>query len=712
MSFSPFLITQEFCLLLLGFTHINILIVLIFLTFIVNFAITVALITLLHSSNEDQIFLKNIAIAKCSFSIILSCFGYLFPTHNILFLLAGVFTCFGDFYYVIRVFKLHSILNSQLFFQSNLPENKVFNSLWETKKEYLLVNNRNLRIVEFERFNYQSTLSNFSSKITVVEGHIIIEQVVGKVLLEDAIQMLINLESVLTLVGLEDKEFWYITDLSKIESVPTSVRKYILEFHKRYKSKIHYFLVTNDLTRVLLKLMLPLSPNIVSRWTVVKNVEETIKDIFVQKIKPQQLSPIKSALLYQERFNQMYELISKLTFRQYNTIKTYDIPKEDPFYDVFVALNILNEDNKNTLDDLNKLLSKNRQSLKEQDLHFQAFFENSSFLTAVVNQNDVLVDFNDNFDLFIKQYRNIGLNKGYHVNNFLGKKYLDFYYTLKTTAVYNSFQEEEVCLARVGFDDLWLSIRYYKVEISNLKVYTVFLLNDITIKKKMEIEKEKVDILNKEHNEKIKEFSFLLSHKMRHNYAKLQSVVDNIDDPSTIFLERSQFLLVLDEMSSLLKELDGVLYQSSESILSINTTDQLFKNEELIIRKVVLIDDDDLINKLHKMLWNKISKQVEVISFNDPTKALEYLEDQNNRPDLILLDINMPEMNGWQVLDILKEQGSSSLVMILSSSHNPEDVEKATFYSDLVVDYLVKPVKKDYFIEKLAEHNFQIPTAE
>ncbi|GAI33960.1 unnamed protein product, partial [marine sediment metagenome] len=60
------------------------------------------------------------------------------------------------------------------------------------------------------------------------------------------------------------------------------------------------------------------------------------------------------------------------------------------------------------------------------------------------------------------------------------------------------------------------------------------------------------------------------------------------------------------------------------------------------VRKILLVDDDPLILETLSGIFNK--KGYEAISTSDGVKALKKLESE--RPDLILLDVNMPEMDG------------------------------------------------------------------
>jgi CheY-like chemotaxis protein len=110
--------------------------------------------------------------------------------------------------------------------------------------------------------------------------------------------------------------------------------------------------------------------------------------------------------------------------------------------------------------------------------------------------------------------------------------------------------------------------------------------------------------------------------------------------------------------------------------------------------KVLIIDDDDIMVFLQRKLIHKSGLAKDPVSFKVATDAIEYLENEEiNQHFLILLDINMPGMNGWQFLDILKKMKISKnvFVIMVTSSIDCYDKEKAGSYSN-VIDFMEKPI--------------------
>ncbi|MFY0672907.1 MAG: response regulator [Bacteroidia bacterium] len=121
------------------------------------------------------------------------------------------------------------------------------------------------------------------------------------------------------------------------------------------------------------------------------------------------------------------------------------------------------------------------------------------------------------------------------------------------------------------------------------------------------------------------------------------------------------------------------------------------------INKVYLVDDDEINNFICTNILRKISFCDDVVAYESGTEAIDALKDainngQNDIPDVIFLDINMPIMNGWDFLEEFKGLKSQiekkvSLFM-LSSSIYQADVEKSKQYDD-VVDFVTKPLNAD-----------------
>jgi CheY-like chemotaxis protein len=119
--------------------------------------------------------------------------------------------------------------------------------------------------------------------------------------------------------------------------------------------------------------------------------------------------------------------------------------------------------------------------------------------------------------------------------------------------------------------------------------------------------------------------------------------------------------------------------------------------------KVLIIDDDDVVHFMHETLLKIGGINAPTHSFLNGKQALDYLVNHCSPEDqyLMLLDINMPEMNGWQLLDELEKQQLNCQIstIILTSSVDSEDHLKAKKYSR-VIGFIEKPLTTDH-VQKL-----------
>lgn len=122
--------------------------------------------------------------------------------------------------------------------------------------------------------------------------------------------------------------------------------------------------------------------------------------------------------------------------------------------------------------------------------------------------------------------------------------------------------------------------------------------------------------------------------------------------------------------------------------------------------ETLIVDDDALIIFIHKKLVAKNGYPSEPKTFLNGQTALEYLLSQppSNSQYLILLDINMPVMTGWELLDRIQDHPIASRVKVamVTSSVDRGDKVKAETYPQ-VVSFLEKPVTNE-MLQSLKTH--------
>lgn len=118
--------------------------------------------------------------------------------------------------------------------------------------------------------------------------------------------------------------------------------------------------------------------------------------------------------------------------------------------------------------------------------------------------------------------------------------------------------------------------------------------------------------------------------------------------------------------------------------------------------RLLQVDDDPVILFLHNKLFSKYTNS-KIEQFINGKEVLDYIlrNKDRNINFLLLLDINMPVMNGWEFMDEISKYGLKNKVnsIILTSSADNTDLAKSKTYPN-IVHYIQKPLTKEK-IEKI-----------
>ena len=118
------------------------------------------------------------------------------------------------------------------------------------------------------------------------------------------------------------------------------------------------------------------------------------------------------------------------------------------------------------------------------------------------------------------------------------------------------------------------------------------------------------------------------------------------------------------------------------------------------IKKKILVVDDEI--SICMLLHNFLSENYEVSTMNSALEALDWLE--GNLPDLIISDIQMSKMDGYEFLAKLRQRGFTKHTPIIMLSGRAESKERIKCYRLGAQDYLTKPFNPEE-LEELVKKN-------
>ncbi|WP_100614258.1 response regulator [Confluentibacter citreus] len=124
------------------------------------------------------------------------------------------------------------------------------------------------------------------------------------------------------------------------------------------------------------------------------------------------------------------------------------------------------------------------------------------------------------------------------------------------------------------------------------------------------------------------------------------------------------------------------------------------------IKTLTLIDDDNIFVFLTKKVVEQTNLVDLIKVFGNGLDAINFIKENKDNvdalPEIILLDLSMPIMNGWQFLEEFTKLnpliGKKITIYICSSSISHDDITRAKSINE-VSDYIIKPITKDKLID-------------
>lgn len=536
--------------------------------YLLNFGITVLYIVSFFKRYTTYQFSKAIAWCKGIGTALFTILFWQVDPENYLVQILGVLIFTGDSIYTYLLYKYQPLSRTK---KINLKKvkffkNRKFDRLWRAQPAYLELKEADLRFYKKGEWTYKSADGKYETTIGIAEGNILIEYAKGDAQPEYVTQALNLVEEILKEARLEDQPYYYISDTTKITNASFNSRKLILDFHEKHKNLKQFIMISNGFTSVLIKLMTPINPEVINNWIISPSMEDAVQELF----KPRSTVPetLLSETFSEKRMNEVYDIISKLSTREFDKIPPVSVTEKDPFHGIFTALEILKNDKKEILLELNTLLNNAQEALKDQELRFKHLFENSYEIIFVIDNNDIVVNFNNGAKM-ISQARGFDLKAGYSIYNFLREDTSSIYRKIKIDLSQGRKTEIEIPLTAEGKKTVYLYCRCHPLKISEKLSYNVFLLNNVTAQKELLHEKQLMGQTIISQNQKLNEFSHILSNDFRQQASVMIDVIENLKQSLTytnINVSKITTLRkALDDMDQVIADLNKVLNDQNSS---------------------------------------------------------------------------------------------------------------------------------------------------
>ena len=332
--------------------------------------------------------------------------------------------------------------------------------------------------------------------------------------------------------------------------------------------------------------------------------------------------------------------------------------------------------------------------MEPEQVNFKQLIELSPEGIFICDLTGKVLYVNDSFCSLIGYRRLEVLNKS--VYNFMLPNYQKIFLEVlegrgQTSTFENGFQSK-------GGNEIWAESLTSEMVWAGQAARVCFV-RDITTRKK-----EREDLL--ELNKRLREYAFITSHKLRHPLAnilglsKLINIEDYTDPENKIILEN--LIVSATHLNDVVHELNATL--TSHKLLD----ETHYFRRKSSNKKILLLDDDIINNYINRTLIRKFDEEIEIMDFVSGEKALAYLREGKNLPDIILLDLTMPILDGWAFLDKYQELGFRNMELyILTTSVDQRDRDRAGVYN-FIVEFISKPLTFEWLNQILNKNQLNL----
>jgi PAS domain S-box-containing protein len=315
-----------------------------------------------------------------------------------------------------------------------------------------------------------------------------------------------------------------------------------------------------------------------------------------------------------------------------------------------------------------------------------------SQLDELVQHTAIPVCYNDFEGKFIKVNEAFCKLFGRKEDELIGHDFMEFHFGSYSSEeqlelrkeVYYSIREKDVIRKTIELQDKQGSKATYDM------VLRAVILDGIPAISAQLIQQQAKEVPElKANRDEVTSFAHETAAQLRKPLANLKGLVEMLRSGTNsgvpVHLDPSALVLLSAQLNDAVEKVNEVVY----GLDHVRHTAGNAPTEK--VDSVWIVDDDQVITYITEHMLRNADSSLHISTFLSAKMALEKLRLDGFAPDVLLLDINMPGITGWEFLDQLKSLNLNATVYMYSSSIDPDDVKEARNYP-MVKDFISKPL--------------------
>jgi PAS domain S-box-containing protein len=327
-----------------------------------------------------------------------------------------------------------------------------------------------------------------------------------------------------------------------------------------------------------------------------------------------------------------------------------------------------------------------RKNITNSEVRLNKIIDYSSTAYMLLNQNLDIIYSNKKSLEFGKTFYNLDLSKGKNIiTDQNGEKSEDFELAFSKLDATNEIQFINEHIDKDGGIHVF-EVRLFKTKNPKLKEFEIILIaTDIShLKQREEDVNNLVNLL--------KELNFITSFEISHEFHKLQSIVELVQDLDMVDHDLKS---IFSHSNETFKKANASIRKLIERINIPLKEEMAIANSLKRIEKIILLDDDEISNKISSKILEKFFDPIQIISFENVDDASSYFKSTGDSGNnIILLEVNLGKNDGNKFLESYISNKFNSPILLMGYSSEGQ-VQKVLSNYSFVKNYIQKPINKD-----------------